>query len=177
MKRLLSALSAAALVAVMTTGVALANHAIAGDTVAPNSNSHASAAGNPQCGAPPRGGIAFKIEAEDLAVGTYGPIDITFYNGTYVSWAINAGSLNTYDANMVIVKGGPNATTYQYSLLPNDPTNPFVSAALVGGPAANDPAGGPDDADYRLTAPQNPNGKGPKYYGISHISFCFDPKA
>ena len=105
MKKLLSALSAAALVAVMTTGVALANHAIAGDTVAPKSNSHAYVAGNPKCGETPAGGFSLKIEADVLAVGNYGPIDITFYDGTYVSWAINAAYLDDYDANQV----------YQYS--------------------------------------------------------------
>ncbi len=177
MKRLLGALAAASMIAVMATGVALATHVIAGDTVAPNSNSHLYVAGNPACGEPEEGGIAFRIEAEDLAVGTYGPIDITFYNGTYVSWAINAAFLGTYDAGTVIVKGGPNAITYDYSALANDPTNPFVSHTLVGGPAADDPAGGPDDADYRLTSPQNPNGAGLKYYGISHVDFCFDAKA
>ncbi len=151
MKKLLSALSAAALIAVMTTGVALASHKIAGDTVALNANSHAFIAGNPKCGEAPTGGFSLKIEAEDLAVGNYGPIAITFYDGKYVSWAINAAYLNTYDANTVIVKGGPNAIIYTYT----------------------DPG---DDWDRRLTAPQNFNGAGPKYYGISHVDFCFDAK-
>ena len=163
MKRLLGALGAAALVAVMTTGVALANHAIAGDTVAPKSNSHAYVAGNPKCGETPAGGFSLKIEADVLAVGNYGPIDITFYDGTYVSWAINAAYLDDYDANQVIVKGGPNAIIYQYSSAFPDLTNPAGDLA--------------DDSDTRLTSPQNPNGRGPKYYGISHVQFCFDPKA
>ena len=177
MKKLLSALGAVSLIAVMTTSVALATHVIAGDTVAPNSNSHAFVAGNPACGEPEEGGIAFKIEGDVLGVGTFGPIDITYYDGKYVSWAINAAFLGTYDAGTVIVKGGPNAIIYTYSAVVNDVTNPLVPASLVGGPAVDDPAGGPDDADYRLTSPQNPNGAGPRYYGISHVSFCFDAKA
>jgi hypothetical protein len=177
MKKLLSALAAASMIAVVMTSAALATHVIAGDTVAPNSNSHAFAAGNPACGAPEVGGINVKIEADVLAVGTYGPIDITYVDGTYFSWAINAAFLNTYDAGTIIVKGGPNAITYTYSALANDPTNPLVVAGLPGIPAGGDAAGGPDDADYRLTSPLNPNGKGDKYYGISHIEFCFDAKA
>lgn len=155
MKRLFSALAAASLMAAMTAGVALANHAIAGDTVAPKSNSHTGGGvfgnlpGNVTCG----GGyvLELKIEGEDLGVGTYGPIDITAYDGKHVSWAINAAYVNTYDANLVLVKGGPNTMGYSYD------TN--------------------DDWDTNLTAPRNPNGAQPKYYGISHVSFCFDPKA
>jgi hypothetical protein len=177
MKRLLGAIAAASLVAVMFSSAALATHVIAGDTVAPNSNSHSFIAGNPACGEPEEGGIAFKIEGDVLGVGTYGPIDITYYDGKYVSWAINAAFLGTYDADIVIVKGGPNAIQYDYSALADDPTNPAVAGGLPGIPAGGDPAGGPDDADYRLTSPQNFNGAGPKYYGISHISFCFDAKA
>ena len=177
MKKLLGAFAAASLVAVMVSSAALATHVIAGDTVAPNSNSHWGVAGNPDCGEPELGGIAFKIEGDVLGVGTYGPIDITYYDGTYLSWAINAAYLDTYDADIVIVKGGPNAIFYQYSALADDATNPAVAAGLPGVPAGGDAAGGPDDADYRLTSPYNPNGKGGKYYGVSHISFCFDAKA
>ena len=148
MKRLISAFAAASMIAVMATSVALANHALPGDNVAPNSNSHEYMAGNPQCGETPDGGFSLKIEAEDLGVGNYGPIDITAYDGTFVSWAINAAFLNIYDANLVIVKGGPNAILYSYDVW--------------------------DDWDTDLTAPVNP--KSGKYYGISHVSFCFDPK-
>ena len=84
-------------------------------------------------------------------MGTYGPIEITSYNGKYVSWRIADEFLDTYDANSVIVKGGPRAIVYSYDLY--------------------------DDADTRLTAPRNYNGAQPKYYGISHVDFCFDPKA
>ena len=173
MKKLLSALSAAALIAVMTTGVALANHAIAGDTVAPNSNNHATGIfgnipGNVTCGGV--GVFQLKIEAEDINVGEtygwfggfFGVIEITAYDGKHISWKITEafdgdgegdvlGAGEGVDANLVLVKGGPNTMGYSYDTL--------------------------DDWDTRLTAPRNPNGAQPKYYGISHISFCFDPKA
>jgi hypothetical protein len=66
-----------------------------------------------------------------------------------VSWAIAPGYLNTYDASVVVVKGGPNAEVYQYGTM--------------------------EDYDNGLTAPWNPNSG--KWYGISHVQFCFDPKA
>lgn len=151
MRKLLAAMAGATMIAIMATGMTFASHAISGDNVAPNSNSHSLVAGNPACGAAPNGGINIKIEAEDLAVGNYGPIRITAVSGTYVSWEIRAEYLDTYDANTVIVKGGPNAIVYSYDTW--------------------------DDSDTRLTAPRNFNGAQPKYYGISHISFCFDAKA
>ena len=149
MRRLIGALAGATLIAVMATGAVSADHAITGDTVAPNANSHERVDGNPRCG----GGYAFtkKIEAEDLGVGNYGPIRITYYDGKHVSWEIRDAYLHTYDANLVIVKGGPMAMLYSYDTW--------------------------DDSDTRLTAPRNLNGAQPKYYGISHIQFCFDPKA
>ena len=151
MRRLMGALAGAMLIAVMAAGSVTASHAISGDNVAPNANSHWQVDGNPRCGAAPSGGFNLKIEAEDLGVGNYGPIRITAYDGKHVSWRIRDAYLHTYDANLVIVKGGPTAMFYQYD------TN--------------------DDSDTRLTAPRNFNGAQPKYYGISHISFCFDPKA
>ena len=151
MRRILSALATGLIVAVMVSGTVIAHDIIPGDTVAPAASSHATVPGNPQCGTAAAGGFNLKIEAEDLHVGTYGPIDITAVDGKYVSWAINPAYLNTYDANLVIVKGGPNAVFYTYDAF--------------------------DDSDIRLTAPRNYNGAQPKYYGISHIQFCFDPKA
>jgi hypothetical protein len=150
-KRLLAALSTAALIAMLGAGSVFGHHAISGDTVAPASLGHWFVAGNPSCGAAATGGFNLKIEAEDLHVGNYGPINITAVNGKYVDWEIHPDFLHTYDANLVIVKGGPNAEVYQYG------TN--------------------EDSDVRLTAPRNFNGAQPKYYGISHVSFCFDPKA
>jgi hypothetical protein len=149
MRRLLSALAAVAMIGAFSTGAVLASHALSGDNVAPNSNSHEFVEGNPKCGAAPAGGINIKIEAEDLGVGNYGPIRITAYDGKHVSWAIRDAFLNTYDANLVIVKGGPNAIIYHYDTF--------------------------DDWDTDLTAPVNPNNG--KYYGISHVDFCFDKKA
>lgn len=151
MRKLLGAMAGATMIAIMATGMTFASHAISGDNVAPNANSHVKVDGNPKCGEAPSGGINIKIEAEDLAVGNYGPIRITYYDGKYVSWEIRAAYLDTYDAGTVIVKGGPNAIIYSYDVW--------------------------DDSDTRLTAPRNFNGAQPKYYGISHISFCFDPKA
>ena len=151
MRKLLGAMAGATMIAVMATGMTFASHAISGDNVAPGANSHQYMAGNPKCGAAPTGGFNLKIEAEDLAVGNYGPIRITAVSGKYVSWEIRSAYLDTYDANTVIVKGGPNAIIYSYDLW--------------------------DDADTRLTAPRNLNGAQPKYYGISHVDFCFDPKA
>lgn len=90
-----------------------------------------------------------KIEADDLGVGTYGAIRITGYDGTYVSWAIAPDYLDVYDASVVVVKGGPNAEVYHYDSW--------------------------DDYDNGLTAPLNPNND--KWYGISHVQFCFDPKS
>ncbi len=168
MKRLLSALAAVAVIAVMTTSVALATHAISGDNVAPESNSHAEIAGNVSCG----GSYAFelKIEAEDIVVGGvygsfggfFGVIEITAYDGKFVSWEITdafdgdgvndvLGAGIGVDANLVLVKGGPNTMGYSYDTW--------------------------DDSDTDLTAPRNLNGAQPKYYGVSHVSFCFDPKS
>lgn len=160
MRRLIGALASAIVIAAMAAGGAFAGHAINGDAVAPNANSHWRVDGNPKCGETPTGGFSLKIEAEDLAVGNYGPIRITAYDGKYVSWEIRSAYLHTYDADIVIVKGGPMAILYQYSKTDG------VTNSL--------PA---DDSDTRLTAPRNLNGAQPKYYGISHIQFCFDPKA
>jgi hypothetical protein len=134
---------AVVLAALMTLSVAGA--ASAGHTQ--TANSHETVAGNPKC----PGGFAYtlKIEDYDLGVGNYGAIRITEYDGKYVSWAIRDAYLGVYDANLVIVKGGPNAEIYHYDKW--------------------------DDFGNDLTAPWNPNSG--KWYGISHIQFCFDPKA
>lgn len=152
MRRLIGALAGAVLIAVVATGGVFATHAITGDTVAPNADDHWRVDGNPRCGETPEGGFSKKIEAEDLGVGNYGPIRITYFDGKHVSWEIRDAYLDDYDANIVIVKGGPMAMFYEY----ND---------------------GDEDEDFRLTAPRNFNGAQPKYYGVSHIQFCFDPKA
>ncbi len=141
MRKLKIALAAGMLAALASTGLATAAHTV-------TANDHDTVAGNPQCAS----GFAFTLKLEDgenLANGTFGPIVISNYNGTSFNWAIATGFLNTYDANTVIVKGGPNAEVYLYT----------------------DPG---DDSDQGLTAPINPNNG--KFYGVSHISFCFDPK-
>jgi hypothetical protein len=132
---------AVALAALMTLSI------VGAASASVTANKHETVAGNPKC----PGGFAYtlKIEDYDLGVGTYGAIQITKYDGKYVSWAIAPAYLNVYDANLVIVKGGPNAEIYHYDAW--------------------------DDYDNDLTAPKNPNNG--KWYGISHIQFCFDPKA
>jgi hypothetical protein len=151
MRRFLSALATAAIATSLLSGTVIASHAITEDTVAPASLDHETVPGNPRCGSAPEGGFNLKIEADDLHVGNYGPINITAVSGKYVGWEIHPDYLHTFDANLVIVKGGPNAVIYEYGTL--------------------------EDSDVRLTAPRNYNGAQPKYYGISHIQFCFDPKA
>ena len=95
----------AALMTLSIAGAASAAHTV-------TANSHETMAGNPKC----PGGFAYtlKIEDYDLGVGTYGAIQITKYDGMSVSWTIRAAYVNTYDANLVIVKGGPNAEIYHY---------------------------------------------------------------
>jgi hypothetical protein len=101
--------------------------------------------GNPKCAS----GFAYQLKLDPPSNGTFGAIVISNYDGKTFDWAIHPDFLNVYDANTVIVKGGPNALVYMYA----------------------DPA---DDMDSGLHAPVNPNNG--KYYGISHIQFCFDPK-
>jgi hypothetical protein len=56
------------------------------------------------------------------------------------------------DIDAVIMKGGPDARVYFYD-------------------------GTADTSDSGLHAPDNANGGGAKYYGISHVSFCYGPPA
>jgi hypothetical protein len=140
MNRRRIAVALAALMTLSIAGAASASHTV-------TANSHEWMAGNPKC--PGEYAYMLKIEDYDLGVGTYGAIQITKYDGKYVSWAIAPAYLDVYDANVVIVKGGPNALIYHYDAW--------------------------DDYDNNLTAPENPNNG--KWYGISHIQFCFDPKS
>jgi len=75
-------------------------------------------------------------------------IIISNYNGTTFDWAIHPDSLHDIDASVVLVKGGPATMAYFYDTQ--------------------------DDVDEKLSAPINGNNGRP--YGISHVSFCFDPK-
>lgn len=109
---------------------------------------HTTLAGNVDCSS---GTLQFKVDPPANGIYGGGAIEITNFNGTSFSWAITAGFLNTYDAGVVLVKGGPNTEEYDYS------SNNAI------------------DWDSGLTAPVNPNNG--KFYGVSHISFCFDPKA
>jgi hypothetical protein len=110
---------------------------------------HVTVAGNPACST---GTIHIKVEP--VVSGTYGPISVVV-SGSSFTWTILDNSSTGVDANTVIVKGGPNAEVYSYP----------------------DAADGLNyyDTDSGLTAPINPNNGRP--YGLSHISFCFDPKS
>jgi hypothetical protein len=108
---------------------------------------HATVPGNPQCSV---GTILIKVEP--VASGTYGKIAVVV-TGDSFSWTITDNTATGLDANVVIVKGGPNAEVYQY---PD-----------IGGVNSY-------DSDSGLTAPINPKTGRP--YGLSHIEFCFDPK-
>jgi hypothetical protein len=163
LKNVRSTIVAGCLVAVLGAVASVsAHHAIPGDVVAPKANSHTELPGNPRC---PAGSTFFELKLEEgtLTTGVHGWIEITYFDGKYLSWKLTDEGEDEVDADVVIVKGGPKAISYQYSALVNDPQNP---------------SGGPDDDDTRLTAPRNHNGGGqPKYYGISHVQFCFDDKA
>lgn len=102
-------------------------------------------------GCPAAAGNAYSIKVDPVVSGTYGPITITV-NGSSFSWALNDSS--TYDMGVVLVKGGPSDVkvyTYDYA--------DEVSY---------------DDASSGLTAADNPHSGKP--YGLSHITFCLDPK-
>jgi hypothetical protein len=148
MRKLLAALAVAAL-----TGIGVVAVAIAGDTgpSSANAESVTYVAGNPTCPA----GTVGSFKVEPVANGTYNDlVTISNFDGKTLDWALTPDALHLYDVAYVIVKGGPNANLYTYD---------FAS-------------GGLDDSDSGLHPPVNPNGKGPKYYGFSHVDFCFDPK-
>jgi hypothetical protein len=106
-------------------------------------------AGNPTC----PGGHAYTVKIDPPANGTFAfngssqTIQITNMNGTTFDWHIT--DPNAVEEAIVIVKGGPNALIYDYT-------------------------GVSTDSDTGLHAPLNLNNG--KYYGLSHIQFCFDPK-
>ena len=75
-------------------------------------------------------------------------IIISNYDGKTFDWAIHEDSLHDIDASLVLVKGGPATMAYFY--------------------------GSQEDFDTGLSSPINE--KNGKPYGISHVSFCFDPK-
>ena len=100
--------------------------------------------GNPKCS--DYGLIGFK--PSDTMTGTYtynifsmGIITMTIGEGPSVDWD------STFGIAKVIVKGGPNANVYSYTLA---------------------------TGDTGLTTPINP--KNNKPYGLSHVEFCYDDK-
>lgn len=108
-------------------------------------------AGNPTC---PAGSTSFVVKVDPPAEGQHNFIQITNLTETTFDWNIHPDFLHVVDADVVIVKGGPNALLYNYGL----------------GADGTD-----DDFGTGLHAPLNPrNGK---FFGLSHITFCFDPKA
>jgi hypothetical protein len=132
-----------AIAAFAVTAVAWANHP--GDK-SPNAESVTYVAGNPTCPA----GTIQGLKIDPGSNGSFGPADVTNYDGKTFDWTLTA--THQYDMAAVIVKGGPNANIFWYDYA----------------------SGGLDDSDTGLHSPVNHhNGK---YYGISHIQFCLDPK-
>jgi len=104
-------------------------------------------AGNPTCGSLTTGLIELKVEP--VAYGTF--TDGTL---TVMISGVSNNTFNTFDwssnigVDVVVVKGGPNANQYNYS------------------PEAT--------SDLDLHSPNN----GPtRFYGLSHVSFCYDVEA
>lgn len=128
--------------AVAVTGLVALAGAAGATTVTPTY-----VAGNPTCADVAPAGATWSDAKLDFdpAPGAYtrGALHITITK--------DAGGLNwTTDADVaaVIMKGGPNANVYAYP-------------------------GTTDTSDTGLRTPLNPNGGGdPKYYGISHVTFC-----
>ena len=108
-------------------------------------------AGNPSC---PAGSTSFVVKVDPPTAGQHGFVVITNLTDRTFDWNIHPDYLHVVDADIVIVKGGPNALLYDYG-------------------SGYD--GADDDFGTGLHAPVNPNNG--KYYGLSHIQFCFDPKA
>ena len=102
-------------------------------------------------GCPAGSGSALSFKIDPVASGTYGPVTITV-NGSSFDWVLNDNV--KYDMGAVLVKGGPSSVhvyVYDYA----DPVSY-------------------DDASTGLVAATNPNTGQP--YGLSHITFCLDPK-
>lgn len=103
--------------------------------------------GNPSCAVVAPGTTEFKVEPPSGGVHSDGTITVTL---TFSSTP--DGQTFDFQSNLplnaVIVKGGSNANVYVYSP--------------------------PETLDTGLHAPLNPSGG---YANVSHISFCYDPKA
>jgi hypothetical protein len=152
----MTAVLGTALAGALVAGADHTTWTAAGNTLQGVQATHETIAGNPRCSV---GTEVAKYEEHELGNGVFnvgsGKIIISNYDGQSFDWAIHPDSLNTIDANVIIVKGGPMAEVYTY-------------------PSAANGLNYYDD-DQGLTASVNPNNG--KRYGISHISFCFDPKA
>ena len=102
--------------------------------------------GNPTCADFGYGTVEFKLPG--ITTGTYtssdGVVVDLTVSGTSINWSANIGM------DAVFVKGGPAGNLYVY--------NPEAIS------------------DTALHPPVNPNGStdADRYYGISHISFCYD---
>ena len=156
-RRLLSITAAGVALTLVLAGASLADHGYSG-----NADAHATIHGNPNCSSIAGSFTSLKIDGSGFGNGTYGTaghpnlITISDYDSGVpsFSWSLHADALHDFDMAAVIVKGGPNAVVYVYDYLTS----------------------GTDDSDSGLTTPINPNGAGPKFYGLSHVEFCFDPK-
>lgn len=90
-------------------------------------------------------------DAGEVTVGVHGFIEITNVNAQAKTFDWELVDPTAVEENVIFVKGGPNTNKYDY-------TNPPIDAT----------------GDTGLHAPVNHNNN--KYYGLSHILFCFDPK-
>lgn len=95
--------------------------------------------------------VEFKVEGPGSFPYTNGQLFVTIKKyadpngyGEVFDWQVTGGGAVT----VVVVKGGPNANAFVY------------------------PA--PDRGDTGLHAPVNPKYKNQQYYGLSHISFCYN---
>lgn len=114
--------------------------------------------GNPTCSdLQPEGASWIELKVEPVEEGTYSlagyphvQVTISDIVDKTFDWS------STHGVSDVVVKGGPNANEYGYYKSP---------------PAG---VGGPVNSDVDLHAPKR---TADDYYGLSHVSFCFDPTA
>ena len=141
----------------LLTGTALAAHGPAGDPSGDGIQpTFYVIAPGPQPSCRDLGGTGeFEVKIEPVVSGDYtdpnGPLNvkITVYEtaaGTLFHWSLNQSNVVV---NAVLVKGGTDANLFVYN-----------------------PADG--NGDTALHAPVNPQND--KYFGLSHLSFCYDKK-
>jgi len=106
-------------------------------------------AGNPKCSDLNSGWTGVSVDGPgtfmfgSLTIHVTAVDDPSVIEGQLISWTSNT------PIDAVFVKGGPNGNLYRYD------------------PPAD------QSSDSGLHTPANPNGQGPKWYGLSHILFCF----